>query len=240
MLEEQAGIALEADQQTFTATRLLPVARRHGWSSLAPLIDGLRDPTDRLLAQEVMESVVTHETSFFRDPHYFDELTETILPRLIGLRASERRLAIWCAACASGQEAYSVAMILRERFAEQLRDWNVEILATDLSKTALQQAESGRYSDVEVGRGLSDARLALHFRREGSGWQIDDRLRRMIRFRRLNLLTTSPESLRLDLVLLRNVLIYMTPPARQSILARVHRALQPDGHLMLGSTEHIV
>lgn len=237
LLEEQVGMALEADQEIFVARRLLPVAQRHGWSGLEPLISHLHNDNDRLLAQEVVESLVTHETSFFRDPHYFDELTERVLPRLIARRATERRLVIWCAACSTGQEAYSVAMIFRERFAEQLRDWNVELVATDVSARALEQAQSGRYSDVEVRRGLSEARLAQHFRRESSGWRIDDRLQQMVRFHQTNLTGTWPQFTTLDLVLLRNVLIYMNPATRQSILARMQRALHPDGYLMLGSTE---
>ncbi len=236
-LDEQAGIALEADQNMFVASRLLPVAQRHGWTNLDSLINKLRDHHDRLLAQEVVESLVTHETSFFRDPHYFDELTEHTLPRIIACRVPERRLAIWCAACSTGQEAYSVAMILQERFAEQLRDWSVDLLASDLSATALQQAQSGCYTEVEIRRGLSDARRAQHFRRESTCWRINDRLRQMVRFQKTNLNGTWPQLPTFDLVLLRNVLIYMTPSTRQSILTRIRNSLHPTGYLMLGSTE---
>lgn len=239
LLEEQVGMALEADQEQFVASRLLPVAQRHGWSGLEPLMARLRDHNDRLLAQEVIEALVTHETSFFRDPHYFDELTERVLPRLIARRAPERRLAIWCAACSTGQEAYSVAMILRERFAVQLRDWNVELLATDLSAKALQQAQSGRYSDVEVSRGLSAARLAQHFRRETTTWRIDERLQRAVRFQQAILTGVWPKLPSLDLVLLRNGVIYMSPATRQRILTRLQQTLHPAGRLMLGSTESI-
>ena len=237
MLKDQVGMALAADQHIFVESRLQPVAQRHGWNHLQSLISRLRDHNDRPLTTEVIEALVTHETSFFRDPHYFDELTERILPRLIARCAPERCLTIWCAACATGQEAYSVAMILRERFALQLQDWDVNFLATDLSSTALQQAQTGRYLDVEVRRGLTDARLAQHFRREQTGWQIDDRLKQMVRFGQVNLTTTWPQLPAVDLVLLRNVLIYMSPGTRQSILARMQKTLHPEGCLMLGSTE---
>jgi len=237
LLDEQVGMVLEADQNLFVVNRLLPVAQRHGWSHLEPLISRLRDHHDRLLVREVIESLVTHETSFFRDQHYFDELTEHILPRAIARRASERQLTIWCAACSTGQEAYSIAMILRERFADQLRDWKVELLATDVSSRAIEQAQFGRYSDVEVRRGVSNARLAQHFRRESTGWRIDDRLKQMIRFQQTNLTAGWPQLPPLDLVLLRNVLIYMSISARQSILTRMQRTLHPEGCLMLGSTE---
>jgi chemotaxis protein methyltransferase CheR len=237
LLEDQAGIAIEADQDKFVACRLLPVAQKHGFDSLEPMISQLRNRGDRRLIQEVIESLVTHETSFFRDAHYFDELTERILPRLIARRAPERRLSIWCAACSTGQEAYSVAMILRERFAQQLNDWQVELLATDLSEISLKQAMVGRYSDVEVRRGLSAPRLTQHFRQDGDGWQIDDRLKRMVRFQQLNLTAVWPPFPTMDLILLRNVLVYMNPATREKILSRMQRALHPEGCLILGSSE---
>ncbi len=237
LLEEQAGMVLEADQDKFVAGRLLPVAQRHGWTHLDPLIARLQDQNDRVLAQEVIESLVTHETSFFRDAHYFDELAERILPRLIARRAPERRLSIWCAACSTGQEAYSVAMILRERFAQQLTDWTVELYATDLSSAALQHAQAGRYSDVEVRRGLSGARLSQHFRCEPTGWRIDDRIKQAVRFQQMNLNGTWPQFPTLDLILVRNVLVYMSPATRQTILTRIQRMLHPEGCLMLGSSE---
>jgi chemotaxis protein methyltransferase CheR len=237
LLEEQVGIALEADQEIFVATRLIPVVQRLGCSRMEQLISRLMDRNDRILAQEVIEALVTHETSFFRDPSYFIELTEHILPRLIARRRAERHLVIWCAACSTGQEAYSLAIILRERFAEQLRDWNVELHASDVSSRAIDQARAGRYTDVEIHRGLSEGRLNQHFRRDATGWRIDHRLQQMVRFQQLNLTGTWPLPVQVDLVLLRNVLIYMSPATRQSVLNRMQRVLHPEGCLMLGSTE---
>ncbi len=237
LLEDQAGIAIEADQDQFVACRLLPVAQKHRFDSLEPMITQLRTRNDRHLIQEVIESLVTHETSFFRDAHYFDELTERILPRLIARQAPERRLSIWCAACSTGQEAYSVAMILREQFAQHLNDWHIELLATDLSEISLQQARSGCYTDVEVRRGLTPARLTQHFRQDGDGWQIDDRLKRMVHFQQLNLTAVWPPFPTMDLILLRNVLVYMNPATREKILTRMQRVLHPEGRLILGSSE---
>ena len=237
LVEEQAGIAIEADQDQFVACRLHPVAQKHGFDSLEPMVAQLRNRSERHLIQDVIESLVTHETSFFRDAHYFDELTERILPRLIARRTPGRRLSIWCAACSTGQEAYSVAMILRERFAQQLNDWHIKLLATDLSEISLQQARSGRYTDVEVRRGLSPARLTQHFRKDGDGWQIDDRLKRIVLFQQLNLTSVWPPFPQMDLVLLRNVLVYMSPATREKILTRMQRVLHPDGCLILGSSE---
>ncbi|MDB5389625.1 MAG: methyltransferase, CheR-type [Planctomycetaceae bacterium] len=237
LLDQQIGMSLEADQQLFVTHRLLPVARRHGWNDLDSLLAQLRDPRDNRLVQEVSEALVTHETSFFRDAHYYDELSDHVLPRLIARRTPERRLTIWCAACSTGQEAYSVAMLLRERFAEQLRGWNIELLATDLSSRALEQARAGQYSDVEVRRGISDCRLTQHFHREPNGWRIDDHVKQMVRFQQANLIGGWPQLPLQDLVLLRNVLIYMSPSTRQSIITRIQKLLHPEGCLMLGSTE---
>lgn len=237
LLEEQVGMALEADQQLFAASRLQPVARRYGWASLDPLMTKLRNPAERLLIQEAIEALLTHETSFFRDPHYFDDLADRILPGLIARRADARRLKLWCAACSTGQEPYSLAMLLKERFADRLREWQIELLATDVSVQAITQAQNGHYSEVELRRGLSDVRVHSHGRRTQQGWQIADSLRHSVRFQRLNLLNGSPEGGPFDLVLLRNVLIYMSPESRRTVVARIQRSLANDGHLLLGSTE---
>ena len=236
-LEEQVGLVIESDQAFFVASRLSPVIVRLGWNDYGPLITKLKDPAEFMLAQEVIESLLTHETSFFRDAHYFDELVCRTLPHIIDRRKGDRRIAIWCTACSTGQEAYSIAMLLRERFAEQLRGWQVEILATDLSTRAIQQARAGRYTDVEVRRGLSEGRIAQHFRRDGIRWNIDDRLKQMIQFHQVNLKGAWPPISTMDLILLRNVLVYMHPSTRERILKRMQQTLHSDGHLMLGSSE---
>ena len=236
-LEAEIGLVIESDQAFFVASRLYPLITRYGWNDYAPLIARLKDRTEYSLAQDVIESLLTHETSFFRDAHYFDELVSRTLPRIIERRASERRLAIWCAACSTGQEAYSIAMLLRERFSEQLRGWHVEILATDLSNRAIQQARAGMYTEVEVRRGLSDARVVLHFRQDGIHWKIDDRLKQMIQFQQVNLKGNWPPIPMMDLILVRNVLVYMHPSTRERILKRMQQALHSAGHLMLGCSE---
>lgn len=237
LVDQQLGMALEDDQQEFVATRLSALARRLGTSNVEILIAGLRSASNRALQQEVCEALVTHETSFFRDQHYFYELTQRVIPTLTQARVAQRRLKIWCAACSTGQEAYSLAMILREQFNERLRGWNVDLLASDFSSKALQQAKSGHYSDVEMSRGLTPARQAQHFRRDASGWTANEQLQKMIRFERINLLGSWPDLENVDLILLRNVLIYMRPVPRQQILQRLVRVLHPAGAVMLGSTE---
>lgn len=237
LVEEQVGLALEPDQQLFAAGRLQPVATRHGWESLEPLMAKLRNPAERSLIQDAIESLLTHETSFFRDPHHFDDLADRILPSLIAQRRPERRLKIWCAACSTGQEPYSLAILLKERFVEQLRDWQIDLLATDVSSRAITRAQLGQYTEVESRRGLSDHRLHTHGQRSPQGWQIAEPLRQSVRFERRNLLTSALDSSSYDLILLRNVLIYMTPKARHTVAARIRSSLAPDGHLLLGSTE---
>ena len=237
LMEEQVGLLLDPTQNLFVASRLLTVARRHGWDQLDPFFAHLQRDNDRAFVQELTESLLTHETSFFRDSHYFEKLTEQVLPQLIARRSNERRLSIWCAACSTGQEAYSLAMILRERFREQLRGWQVELLATDVSTRAIELARAGIYSEVEVRRGLSEIRLSQHFRRQQSGWLINEELRQLIRFQQMNLIGSWSQISAPDLVLLRNVLIYMSPLSRQSILSRMERIVPADGVLMLGSTE---
>lgn len=236
-LEEQVGLVIESDQAFFVASRLYPVIARRGWNDYSPLIVKLKDPAEFMLAREVIESLLTHETSFFRDAHYFDELVSRTLPRIIDRRKGDRQIAIWCAACSTGQEAYSIATLLRERFAEQLRGWQVEILATDLSHRAIQQARTGRYTDVEVHRGLSEGRIAQHFRRDGIHWEIDDRLKQTIRFHQINLKGAWPPISTMDLILLRNVLVYMHSSTRERILKRMQQVLHSEGNLMLGSSE---
>lgn len=234
---QQLGMALENDQQHFVTTRLSALARRLGMSNVEILLAGLRNGSNRTLQQEACEALVTHETSFFRDPHYFDELSKRVIPSLIESRIAQRQLTIWCAACSTGQEVYSLAMILREQFNERLRGWRVDLLASDFSSKALQQAKAGHFSDVEMSRGLTPARQAQHFRRDTSGWLVDEQLQRMIRFERINLLGPWPDIENVDLVLLRNVLIYMHPTSRQRVIQKLARVLHPHGVVMLGSTE---
>ena len=154
-----------------------------------------------------MEALANNETSFFRDVHPFETLKQWILPELARRRAAEARLHIWCAACSSGQEPYSVAMLLREHF-PALRDWQVRILGSDLSSEMLQRARGGRYSQLDVHRGVSARLLAKYFQKVGAEWQITEDIRRMVEFRPINLIDTWPPFPAQDVILLRNVLIY--------------------------------
>jgi chemotaxis protein methyltransferase CheR len=159
-----------------------------------------------------------------------------VLPELVRRRADVRRLTIWSAACSSGQEPYSVAILCRHHFPD-LAGWNVRLIASDLSTAMLERARRGLYSGLEVSRGLSAELLGAYFEQQADGWQVRDDIRRMVEFRPINLSSAWPELPPLDLVLLRNVLIYFDVPSRQQMLDRVRKVLQPDGYLLLGGAE---
>jgi chemotaxis protein methyltransferase CheR len=236
VLRQRSAHHLEDDKGYLVETRLLPVARRHGFSSVEALVLRLRGRRNERLLGEVVEAMTINETFFFRDGHPFEVLRQTVLPELVQHRASVRRLSIWCAACSSGQEAYSVALLLRHHF-PALSGWNIRLIASDLSAAMLERARQGLYSELEVSRGLALELLEAYFHKQEDGWQIRDELRRMVEFRLLNLSGVWPELPPLDLILLRNVLIYFDAPTRQQILSRVRKVLQPDGYLLLGGAE---
>jgi chemotaxis protein methyltransferase CheR len=236
LLRRRSAHCLEDDKAYLVETRLLPVARRHGFQSVEDLVLRLRGRRDERLAAELVEAMAIHETFFFRDGHPFDVLRQAVLPELVRRRAQARRLNIWSAACSSGQEPYSVALLLRHHF-PALSGWDVRLLASDLSTAILERARKGRYSELEVSRGLAPELRQAYFHKQGDGWQIRDDVCRMVEFRRINLGGVWPELPPVDLVLLRNVLIYFDMPTRRQVLGRVRRVLRPDGYLLLGGAE---
>jgi chemotaxis protein methyltransferase CheR len=235
LVRERSGVILDGKEYLVDA-RLTPVVRRRELGSISELVEQLRARPDNGLAAEVVEAMVTTETSFFRDLHPFETLRTTVLPELIEKRRAERRLAVWFAACSTGQEPYSFALLIRERFPELL-NWRLELLATDVSAEALKRAREGKYSQLEVNRGLPAATLVRFFRQHGQTWELDEGVRRMVEFRELNLVRPWPSLPRFDLVFLRNVMIYFDVDAKKSILGRVARLLRPDGYLLLGGAE---
>jgi chemotaxis protein methyltransferase CheR len=198
---------------------------------VAELVARLRSGA-RTLCDDVVEAITTNETSFFRDVHPFDALREAILPELT--TGTTRSLRIWSAAASTGQEPYSVAMLLREHFPNVP---DASILATDLSRDVLAKAASGRFTQAEVNRGLPARLLVKHFDRDGLEWQVKERVRRMVEFRQLNLARPLPPLPTMDVVLLRNVLIYFDAATKASVLRQMARVLHPGGYLFLGSAE---
>ena len=236
MLREQCALVLEPGKEYLVKARLIPLAQKHGIPSIDQLIERLRRGDNDRLLTEVVEAMVTTETSFFRDIHPFETIKTTVLPQLIELRRSQRQLNIWCAASSSGQEPYSIAILMKEYFPE-LSSWRINLAATDLSQEMLQRSRAGRYSQVEVNRGLPTPLLLKWFRQEGAFWQLDDRIRSMITFTQINLAQPWPAMPMWDLVFLRNVMIYFDNAAKTNILGRVARVLCKDGYLLLGGAE---
>lgn len=229
---EENGIVLGAEKAYLIESRIRDLAKSHGYNSVSALLHS-KNPR---LHQEIAEAMTTNETSFFRDSRPFLSLQDTLLPPLIRARAASRRLRIWSAACSTGQEPYSIALLLRDAF-PQTNGWDVRITASDYSNEVLDQARSGRYSDLDVRRGLSPALRDRYFQRDGDSWVADHRLKSMIRFHRFNFLGMWPVAESQDLILIRNVLIYFDNDTRTKILERACRLLRPDGLLMLGSAE---
>lgn len=236
LLRSEAAIRLEPGKDYLVHSRLSPLARRHGLATVTELVARLRDRSDRSLRDEVIEAMTTNETSFFRDIHPFAALAERILPELMRRNAATRTITLWSAACSSGQEPYSVAMLVRDRLPE-LSDWHVRIIGTDISTEMVERAAAGRFTRTEVNRGLPAALRSRHFRPAGVDWQISDEIRRMVEFRALNLIDEWPFLPPVDVVLLRNVLIYFEAATKRRILDRVRRVMRPHGYLIMGGPE---
>jgi chemotaxis protein methyltransferase CheR len=236
LLRAQSGIVLKEGKEYLVETRLTPVAKQAGYASLNGLISQLRSRASSDLHAKVVEALMTNETQFFRDTHPFDALATKILPELIHRRSAERQLNLWCAAASSGQEPYSMAMLLADAF-PQLANWNVRCVASDFSDEMLERARQGRYGQLEVNRGLPDAALAKYFRKQGTQWQIAESIRRQIEFRNINLILDWPSLPPMDIILIRNVLIYFDVETKQSILAKIRQVLKPDGYMFLGTAE---
>jgi chemotaxis protein methyltransferase CheR len=238
-LQRRAGLVLSADKTYLAESRLSPVARRLGLSSLDAMAEALKGGTAPTLELAVVEAMVTNETSFFRDKVPFQQLRSTVIPALIASRATQQRINIWCAAASTGQEPYSIAMLLKE-FENELRGWRIDILGTDIAPGVLEKAKSGVYSQFEIQRGLPIKELIRHFTQEDETWRISGDLRGMVRFREFNLLDDFIGLGHFDIVFCRNVLMYFDRETKADILDRVAHTLTPDGYLVLGAAETII
>lgn len=236
LVRDGAAIVLDQGKEYLVESRLLPVARRRGQDSVEQLLTELRRDPAGPLRTLVIEAMTTNETSFFRDGNPFDALAGSILPELMERRAAERELTIWSAACSSGQEAYSTAMVLDELFAAH-RGWRARIVASDISTQMLARTREGLYSQLEVNRGLPVHRLMKYFERQGNQWQVEASLRAMVETRLINLAASWPQLPPMDVILLRNVMIYFDQVTKQDILTNVRSVLRPGGYLLLGGAE---
>ena len=237
-LREASGLSLDDDKRYLIEDRLRPILRDAKLSGLDDLSRSLHANARSDLARSVAEALTINETSFFRDKALFRTVADQLLPRLIAARADRRRLRIWCAGCSTGQEPYSVAMLIDEHM-RRLSGWQIEIVATDLSRTVIQAARQGRYSQFEVQRGLPVTLLLRYFQRSGESWQISDYLRAKIAFSTLNLMEGFEALGRFDVVFCRNVLIYFDATTKARVLGHLSDALEDDGVLVLGGAERI-
>ena len=233
---EQAAIVLEPGKEYLVESRLQSLARKENLGSLDELIGNLRSDPKNGLHRKVLDAMTTNETLFFRDVHPFEALRKSILPELMARRAQERQLRFWCGAASTGQEPYSVLMLIAEHFPELLQ-WDFTFIATDLCIEVLARARSGRFNQLEVNRGLPAGLLVKYFARQGAEWEFCEDLRRRVEFRELNLVKDWPWLPPLDIVFLRNVLIYFDVRAKKDILANTRRLLRPGGYLLLGGAE---
>jgi chemotaxis protein methyltransferase CheR len=239
LLKQRSGLVLSADKGYLLENRLQPVARRHGGDSLSDLVAQLRRPDSELLISEVVEAMMTHESFFFRDKTPFEQFRNIVVPAMMTARAAQRRLRIWCAATATGQEPYSLAMCVRE-LGPILAGWQVEIVASDLSIEVLEKAKNGIYSQFEVQRGLPIQLLIKYFTQTGESWQISPDIRAMVQFRQLNLLQDFSHLGRFDVVLCRNVLIYFDQDTKFDVIERIAKVTERDGYLMMGAAETVI
>ena len=236
LVRERAAIVLEPGKEYLAVTRLDPLVRRAGLGSLSELVAALREGRTSALHEEVVDALTTNETTWFRDVHPFESLRTHVLPDLIERKRLSRTLCIWSAGCSSGQEPYSVAMLVRDEFPE-LDGWQISITGTDVSAGMLERAQAGRYGQIEVNRGLPAHLLVKHFRRVGVGWELDAGIRSMVRFQRQSLMEPWTNLPPMDLVLMRNVMIYFDVATKREVLGRVRDVLAPHGYLLLGSAE---
>jgi chemotaxis protein methyltransferase CheR len=230
----QAGIVLEDGKDYLFESRLTPIVRQLGLNSINDLCALMLATREAGIGRQVVEAMTTNETYFFRDPAHYKAIQSILLPRLKKERQDTKKLRFWSAAASTGQEAYSLAMLLLE---EGLGDWNTQILGTDFSSQVLDRARSGKYQQIEVNRGLPAALLVKYFRRSGVDWQLSDQVRRMANFETIDLRASMRALGPFDLVFCRNVLIYFDAETKLRILRELHGTLFRGGWLLLGGAE---
>ncbi len=239
LLKERSGLMLPPTKQYLVESRLMPVVRRAKLAGIGELVLRLQEPAAEALRVEVTEAMTINESFFLRDKIPFDRFLDTIVPWLLQARAPRKRIRIWCAAAATGQEPYSLAMIL-DAAAAMLQGWRVEILATDISHEMIERARAGTYNQFEVQRGLPVQMLLKHFEQADGQWRINEKLRNMVQFRQMNLLDDFASLGTFDVIFCRNVLIYFDSATKIAVLDRLSQVLARDGFLVLGAAETVV
>ena len=235
LLQKRSGLALTADKEYLLESRLLPIARAHGYADTTALIGTLKGYPPEALVTEVIEAMTTNESSFFRDIKPFDHLRQVVLPKLRENAGARRTLRIWSAACSNGQEPYTIAMTLLED-AVKNPGWKYDIVATDLASKVVEKAQQGVYSQFEAQRGMPIQLLLKYFTANpDTSWQVKDQLKSMVQFRTQNLLEDFTLLGKFDLIFCRNVLIYFDEPTKSTTIDRLNKSILPNGFLFLGS-----
>ncbi len=238
MVKQLCGLALDDSKGYLIESRLASVAKNAGCANYLELCQKAI-AGDRQLRTQVVDAITTHETLFFRDGSPFSALQHRVLPDLIDSKSgspASRHLRIWSAACSTGQEPYSIAMVLFELLPD-IANWTINILGTDIADCSIAQACRGRYSDYEIGRGMPTQMLNKYFVRENGGWRVNDRLRGIVRFARRNLLEPCDNLGPFDIIFCRNVAIYFDADTRRDLFERLSKRLTRNGSLFVGSSE---
>jgi chemotaxis protein methyltransferase CheR len=230
----RVGIVLENDKHYLLESRLAPIVKQLGLASVNDLCAHLRATRDSGVGHRVVEAMTTNETYFFRDPAHYEAIRTVLLPRLKEEHRDTKHLRFWSAAASTGQEAYSLAMLLLQ---EGLGDWRIQILGTDFSSQVVERARSGIYQQIEINRGLPTTHLLKHLRRTGVDWQLSEPVRRMVRFETIDLRNSMRSLGPFDLVFCRNVMIYFDNETRRKLLVELHSTLFRGGWLLLGGAE---
>ncbi|MGH1455755.1 MAG: CheR family methyltransferase [Alphaproteobacteria bacterium] len=239
LLKEKSGLVLSQDKSYLIESRLNPVAKKWGYEDLAAMTTILRGMPPKDLINDIVEAMTTNETSFYRDNTPFDNFKNFVLPYFKAKNTPVKRLRIWCAAASSGQEPYSLAMMLKEE-AANMPGWNFEIIGTDISTEILDKAKEGLYTQFEVQRGLPITHLIKYFTQEGDKWQINKEIRDMVQYKYFNLLEPMTALGQFDVIFCRNVLIYFDQPAKKDIMERAEKQLAADGYFFLGGAETVL
>jgi chemotaxis protein methyltransferase CheR len=239
LLRRRTGVVIDDSKQYLVVARLLPIVRQRAIPSLDTLVDRIRKTGDKALEKDVLNAMMTHETSFFRDKSPYETLRQ-LVTEMIPKRSAHRQLVIWSAACSTGQEPYSMAMLLNEHFPDLVASWRIRIIATDISEPVLARAREGVFSELETNRGLPAELLKKYFRPLQGKWSIVQECRRLVEFRVLNLNGPWPALPPCDVIFLRNVMLYFDVPTRASLVTKMRRVLKPDGALFLGGAETMI
>jgi len=237
-VKKAAGIVYEKDRYEILKNKLREIAISLNYKSIEEFFAAVKRGINTKLLNEIVDALTTNETYFFRDRHPFEALKKVILPELFKKRERQRRIDIWSAACSTGQEPYSIAMLLLEHFPNELKRFKVSIYATDISIKSIEKAKKGLYHQIEVNRGLPATYLMKYFKQEGFYWKIDDKVKNLVRFEVLNLLEVERRvRQRFDIIMCRYVLIYFDANTKKKVFQSIWRVLNPGGYLFLGATE---